>query len=208
MKNFWRITLWLIGGGFLLLPQLGHAQSLEVMPGHEGVFLDVQFFKPVVSSHPSWTIFHRTRAQLDYEGNSDLLSAIYANYTTPWGPGLSVIGSVGNNGSQSALGLHYFKVKGPWTIFALVAVNIEEDPRSSFFSILRYRPALNDQWKLYSALELYALGRFDESWFRIQRIRVGLDRWKFQFGLAANLSQTGRPDGYNGNYGVFVRREF
>lgn len=72
----------------VLLPWGGNtlAQSLELMPGTENLFVDAQWLKSVDQS-TRWSIFSRTRATVDYDNNTDLFTGAYLNYTTKSGLG-------------------------------------------------------------------------------------------------------------------------
>jgi len=185
------------------------AQSLELMAGNEGLFADVQYFKPLFGPDYRFSIFSRTRGTLSYANKPNILTAAYFNYTFKYGVGVSVIGSLSSsNGGGGAAGINYFKVHKALTAFILTAVEIEKDPKYSFFSILRYQPVLKGDWKLYTSLELYTLVGSVGHLASVQRIRAGVDYKKLQFGPAANLSELGPTAVYGGNYGFFIRREF
>lgn len=185
------------------------AQSLEFMAGNEGLFADVQYFKPLFGPDYRFSIFSRTRGTLSYENKANILSAAYFNYTSKYGVGVSVIGSLSSsNGGGGAAGVNYFKVHKWLTAFVLTAVEIEKDPKYSFFAIFRMQPVLKGDWKLYSSIELYSLVGSAGHLTSVQRLRVGVDYKKLQFGPAANLSELGTKGTYSGNYGFFVRREF
>lgn len=179
------------------------------MAGNEGLFADVQYFKPLFGKDYQFSVFSRTRGTLSYENKANILSAAYFNYTSKYGVGASVIGSLSSsNGGGGAAGINYFKVHKALTVFILTAVEIDDPPRYSYFSIFRYQPKLKGDWKMYSSLELYSLFGNTGHLVSVQRIRVGVDWKKLQFGPAANLSELGSDPIFIGNYGFFIRREF
>lgn len=185
------------------------AQSLEIMAGNNGLFADVQYFKPLFGPNYRFSIFSRTRGTLSYANKANIQSAAYFNYTSKYGVGASVIGSLSSsNGGSGAAGINYFKVHKWLTAFVLTAVEIEKDPRYSFFAIFRMQPVLKGDWKLYSSIELYSLVGSTGHLASVQRVRLGVDWKKLQFGPAANISELGPKGVYAGNYGFFVRREF
>ena len=72
-KPIWILLLTLVGA------PLVYSQSVEVMPGMEYFFADVQFFKPLDKQYRT-TFFHRTRVQLDYDNQASFFTAGYFNY--------------------------------------------------------------------------------------------------------------------------------
>ena len=183
----------------------GKAQSIEVMPGNENVFSDVQLLKPLIKNDYRFTVFNRTRTVLDYDNNANLLTLAYANYTHKTGFGFSALGSIG---STSGLGINYFKKTDHFSIFALVASELESIPGYSFFTITKWKPAINERWKLYTSVELLSLVNKLGHQISIQRLRLGIEKGQYQFGFAANVSFLGDKWVNNGNYGPFFRIEF
>lgn len=199
---------------FLLFPLLIsgwglNAQSLELMAGDKGLFADIQYLRPLFGDTYRFSVFARTRGNLTYQNKADLLAATYFNYTSKYGVGASVLGSLSSsNGAGGGAGINYFKVHKALTVFALLAVEVDRPPQYSLFSIVRYQPVLKDNWKLYTSLEVYTLMAHTGHAASVQRARVGVDWKKLQFGPAVNLAQLGTKGSYSGNYGFFVRREF
>lgn len=197
---------------FLLLVFLGAirlgGQSIELMPGTERVFADVQWLKPFDDEF-RWSIFSRSRVTVDYNENTDLFTGAYLNYTTTSGFGGTVLGKVSSNGAGGDAGVHFFKARRLLLVYALVSVGLESDPSWSWFSIVRYRPELSKNWKLYTSLELFTALGSEGHRGSVQRLRLGLDRKTWQFGLALNLSGRGRDyEQTDANPGVFIRKQF
>ena len=183
-------------------------QSLELMPGTERFFADVQWLKPLDKDY-KFSLFSRTRATVDYENNTDIFSGAYLNYTTKSGIGGSLVGRISSGGAGAELGAHYFKKHSSITFFGLASMALAEEFSYSWFSIFRYRPSLNQNWKLFTGVELYSLFNTNGHVFSVQRLRAGLDRNSYQFGLALNLSGSGADytDTFT-NPGIFIRKEF
>lgn len=187
------------------------AQSIEVMPGNNFVFTDIQFFKSFDKQY-RMTLFSRTRARLTYnddENGINFFSGAYFNYTFKSGLGGSIIGRINNFGSDADTGIHFYKQKKAWTFFVLPSISLTNGGTYSWFSIIRFRPDLNEEWKLYTSLELFTALNKSDHLASTQRIRLGMDYKTFQFGLAMNLTEVG--DDWilvNDNYGVFLRKEF
>ena len=183
------------------------SQSLELMPGTERFFGDVQWLKPLSEDY-RWTVFSRTRVTVDYEGNTDLFSGAYFNYTTPSGFGGTILGRISSNDSGSDIGIHYTKSNDRLTIFALPFINLNDELLYGWFSIVRYKPPLGESLSLYTSLELFSTLNDLGHNFSVQRMRLGLQQGKYQWGFALNVSEVGRDFDSQANPGVFVRREF
>ena len=193
---------------FLFIYRSSSTQSIEFMVGDQYVFTDVQFLKAFDKAY-KFTVFNRTRTQIDYEDQVNFFSAAYFNYTTNSGLGGTILGRLGNAGSDVDAGIHYLKNAENVTFFGLASASLTDGGIYSWFSILRYRPKINSKWKVYSSLELFTvLNKWNHA-ASIQRIRLGLDYDSFQFGLAANLLELGEDFVFGtNNYGVFIRKEF
>jgi len=184
-------------------------QSIEFMPGTQNLFTDVQFFKPLLPEDYTVTVFSRTRADIDYnkEGNT-FLSLLYLNYTFQPGIGVSLIGKISNVSNGVDAGIHYFKNSKNISLFVAITAQIKKNPGYSWFSIIRFRPPINEKWKWYSSLELFTLVNKNGHLVSSQRIRAGVDINAFQFGIGLNISESGQNWNAQGNPGIFIRREF
>ena len=203
MKAIYIFTSFLVLAGIRL-----NGQSLEIMPGTERVFADAQWLK-FFDSARKWSLFSRTRATVDYEDNTNLFSGAYLNYTTSSGVGGTVLGRISNGGAGSDVGAHLFKANDKWMLFALASVELSTELSYGWFSILRFTPSLSDRWRLYSSLELFS--NFGKSGHvaSVQRMRLGLNRSGYQFGLGLNLTGIGKDySNTDTNPGLFVRKEF
>ena len=195
-------------GLFLLIfPFLGYSQSFELMPGDKRIFADIQWLKPLDKQY-KWTLFSRTRATVDYDNNTNLFSGVYLNHTTKSGFGGSIIGKIGANSGGVDAGVHLFKSKPNWMLFAVVSAGVKSELEYSWFSIFRFTPPLNEKWKLYTSLELFTLFNRGNHLISVQRMRLGLSRKSVQFGLANNLSEASNDLIANNNFGVFIKKTF
>ncbi len=196
---------------FFLFTSRGYSQSLEIMPGNNFVFTDIQFFKPIDNTYRT-TLFSRTRARLTYndEANGiDFFSGAYLNHTFPSGLGGTLIGRIDNRGSDLDLGIHFYKQGKDFSIFALPSISLSQANLLSWFSIFKYRPVIKTDWNLYTSLELFSVLQKGVHAASTQRIRIGLEHQSYRFGIAANISELGAEWIIaNDNYGVFLQKEF
>lgn len=186
-----------------------YAQSIEIMPGTKRLFADVQWLKPFDQQY-RWTLFSRTRATTDYSGeNPNIFSGVYLNYTTTSGIGATILGRIATGSSGTDVGIHFFKAREQLLIYALASVELRNQLAYSWFSILRFTPSINENWKWYSSLELYSYFFKGSHVASVQRLRLGADYQGYQFGLALNLSGTGsKYEQTDTNPGLFLRKQF
>ena len=178
------------------------------MPGTERIFVDAQWLEFMDEEH-KWSLFSRSRATTDYRENTNLFTGAYINYTTRTGIGGTVVGRISSQGAGSDAGLHLFKASGKGMIYALASLGLSKDLSYSWFSIMRYTPALSEKWDLYASLELFS--NFDKVGHvaSVQRMRMGVSRKGVQFGLALNLSGLGQNyENRDSNPGIFIRKQF
>lgn len=184
------------------------SQSLEVMPGTERIFVDAQWLK-FMDEKRKWSLFSRSRATTDYEEDTNLFTGAYLNYTTQSGVGGTLVGTISDLGAGADLGIHLFKANGRVMLYALPSIGLQSNLSYSWFSILRFTPPLTDRWKLYTSLELFSA--FGEAGHvaSVQRLRLGLDREGYQFGIGLNLAGIGKNySETDSNPGVFIRKQF
>lgn len=187
--------------------QCGFAQSFEVMPGHKRVFADLQYLK-FFDPGQKVSLFARARATSAYNQQAtDLFTGAYLNYTTRSGFGGTILGRVASNGSGVDAGVHFFKAKRTFMVYALPSINIGNPLLYSWFSILRYTPPIRENWKVYSSLELFSAFGKEGHLSSAQRIRVGADYKGYQFGPALNLRESPFAD-RDINMGGFFRKQF
>lgn len=196
------VLLSILSSGFLT------AQSFELMPGSERIFIDAQYLKFIDADH-GLSLFSRARATSSYDSpvETDLFTGAYLNYTTKFGIGATLLGRISSNSAGIDLGVHYFKANKNFMIYALPSINLNDELLYSWFSIVRFTPSLNEKWNLYSSLELFSafssLGHLSS----VQRLRLGFGFNSYQFGAALNLSESRFADS-DLNAGPFIRLQF
>jgi len=185
------------------------SQSFEVMSGHERLFIDAQYLK-FFSDKKDWSLFSRARATTTYsDTQTDLFMAGYLNYTTQSGFGATLTGRISSFTSGLDIGPHFNKRVKSWSFFIYPSIKLNDKLLYSWFSIIKYRPQLNEKFKLYTSAELFSffnkIGHISNG----QRIRIGLDRNGYQFGFAINLRESGNDfSAFDSNVGAFVRKQF
>ena len=204
MMRFWSLIL------IFAFAINAYTQSFELHLGFERIFIDAQYFA-LVEDVRGLSLFSRARATAEYKSNSetDLFTGTYLNYTTNSGLGGTILGRISSLNSGIDAGIHYFTSGKNLTIFALPSININNELLFSWFSIVRFTPNINDQWKMYSSLELFSAFRESGHVSSIQRLRLGVDHGGNQFGFAINLAERGHKLALQDtNAGVFLRKQF
>ncbi len=195
-----------------LLLSVGQAsvsgQSLEMMPGTERFFTDVQWLE-FFDDDRKWSLFSRSRATSDYKENTSLFTGAYLNYTSMLGLGGTVVGRISSLGAGGDAGVHLFKADKKILIYALASLGLSRELSYSWFSIVRFTPPLVSDWDLYSSVELFS--NFDQFGHTasVQRMRLGVGVHGCQFGMALNLSGIGMNyQNRDSNPGIFIRKQF
>ena len=195
---------------FLLVVGLNltlHAQSFELMPGKERIFIDAQYLK-FFDSNRRVSLFSRARATTSYDSQTtDLFTGGYLNYTSKSGLGVSTIGRISSNSSGLDVGVHFFKANPSFMIFALPSIHVNKDLLYSWFSIVRFTPTIFKKQKLYTSLELFSAFDSEGHLSSVQRIRLGLSFSKYQGGIAVNINESRFSD-FDINPGIFIRAQF
>ncbi len=175
------------------------------MVGDKRIFTDIQWLK-FIDTERHWSLFSRTRATVDYDNQTNLFSGAYLNYTLNNGLGGSIVGKIGNSGGGADVGVHVFKATSNWMLFGLASIGLKNKLEYSWFSICKFTPKINEKWMVYTSLELFNLFGREGHLVSVQRLRLGLDYQKFQFGAAVNFMELGKRWTQNSNVGIFIRK--
>ena len=185
------------------------SQSIEIMPGAERIFVDVQFLE-FFDQDLRWSLFSRSRATSSYtDSKTDLFTGSYMNYTSRFGFGGTILGRISSNGGGIDAGIHFFKSSKSFMIYALTSININDELLYSWFSIFRYTPLISEKWKGYLSIELFSAFAKVGHLSSVQRLRIGAESGGYQFGLALNLQASGTSlNEVDSNPGIFIRKAF
>ncbi|MDX2134521.1 MAG: hypothetical protein SFV52_07035 [Saprospiraceae bacterium] len=194
---------------------------VELFGGNEKASFDLmffKFFKNEEGQNSRLLFFSRERAVVDYQQTSDsrlpqfgFTEALSYNHPALKGFAPVVVGQILNAGAFAKTGVQYARVSHTLTAFGWSVVEIKKRPFVDVFLLLRFTPALNAQWHFFSQLELINNLPTDEAALYVftQRLRVGLKRGEWQFGVGGDFSAVGRGDfSRSQNMGGFLRHEF
>jgi len=214
------LTAWVIA--MFVATGLATAQlPVELLGGHKKASIDIlffRFFKNNQNANTNWLFFSRTRSTVDYKITTNtylpafgLTEAVSYNHPLLKGFAPVAVGQVFNSGVFARAGIQYALVKKNLTIFTWVVCELSRVRSIDYFLLARYTPVINARWQLFTQVEsgttFPAAAR--KNWSFTQRLRLGLQRNTYQFGLGADFSQAGKTTFTNSvNMGGFLRHEF
>jgi hypothetical protein len=194
---------------------------VEVFSGDKKASFDLmffKFFKNKEGQNSKFLFFSRERAVVDYKQTSisnlpqfGFTEALSYNHPALKGFAPVLVGQVLNRGTFAKAGMQYAHVSKTFTLFGWSVVSLDRKTDIDLFLLLRYTPKLSEKWQLFSQIELInALPTEKNSNFSFtQRLRLGLKKQDWQFGLGGDFSAIGRDNYTNTqNTGLFIRHEF
>jgi hypothetical protein len=194
---------------------------VEVVGGHQKASFDLmffKFFKKKTGQNSNFLFFSRERAVVDYQQTNTVnlpqfgfTEAISYNHPILKGIAPVFVSQILNRGTYAKTGLQYAHITKNTTVFGWVVSELGQKPSVDVFFLVRYTPKLTGTLRLYTQWE--TSNSFPSTKTKpfafVQRMRLGLKLRDWQFGVAADTSQTGRNQFSNTeNAGVFLRHEF
>lgn len=195
---------------------------VEIMAGDKQASFDLmffKFFKTKSDENSKFLFFNRNIATFDYRMTDStylpyfaFTEAISYNHSKLKGFAPVVVTQFTSRGFFPKAGIQYARVREHLTIFSWLVTETLANPEIDYYVLIRYTPKITKKLEFYSQLE--SLNVFStESGLKnrfYQRARIGLGIYNWQFGFAANLSQTDSATGLNfgSNIGGFLRHEF
>ncbi len=190
------------------------AQSVEYYSGDERNGVDLMWFKNFKNLNGEKSpllFFSRNRASVDYHNSPTAFGSTNAiSYNFKNGFGIVTVASFLNSGFTPKTGFQFYKQKGDFMFFGWAVVDLKKGGNIDIFGLFRYQPKLNEQWKVFSQLELFPVyNPSSEFWNITQRIRLGVKYQNVAFGLMTDFNQSGINDFTTiENIGGFLRYEF
>jgi hypothetical protein len=208
----------------LVLAVFGNAKAqtpFEVFAGNKKASVDVLFFKWFKNHNEKntpWLLFNRSRGVMDYEQTTTqnlpqmgIVNSISYNLPQLKGVAPVINATILNRGVLGRAGVQFYKRKNAITLFTWLVYDIVDNEVVDFYVLTRYEPKLTEKWSIFSQLELINAFSVEANGgnAHVQRIRLGLKRNLWQFGLGADNSQINNSDFFmNNNAGIFIRHEF
>lgn len=110
-------------------------------------------------------------------------------------------------GLRGAAGLQFTLSGKNWLMVVMPRADISAGGALELFGMLEYRPELAPGLKLYTRIQGMTNNGPDHHNRSYQRLRLGLDAWKTQFGFAYSIDQYGADPLVKQNTGIFIRKE-
>jgi hypothetical protein len=194
---------------------------VEIFGGDKKASFDLmffKFFKNKAGQNSKFLFFSRERAVVDYKQTSTtnlpqfgFTEAISYNHRALKGFAPVMVGQILNRGTFAKTGVQYAHISKNTTIFGWTVAELKSKPSMDVFLLLRYTPKLTEKLHLYTQMETSNSFPTTESktFSFVQRLRLGLKIKDWQFGAAADFSQSGRTQfSKTENSGLFLRHEF
>lgn len=194
---------------------------VEIFGGDKKTSFDLmffKFFKNKEGKNSKFLFFSRERAVIDYKQTptSNLpqfgfTEALSFNHAALKGFAPVLVGQVLNRGVFAKTGIQYAHISKILTVFGWSVVELDKKPDIDVFLMFRYTPKLSEKWHLFSQIELINALPTDKiaNYNFTQRLRLGLKKADWQFGLGGDFTAIGRNEFINTqNAGVFLRHEF
>ncbi|UJH66090.1 hypothetical protein [Allomuricauda sp. SCSIO 65647] len=205
------MKLKLVLGVILLLtftPNNYSQTTLETFFGMEEMVVESWFFKPLTENY-EWSIFILSDAVIDYETEeASLVSYTVLGYDVWKGFG-PVSGGRFFDGRASALaGVQWARAGEQFLITTNLTTELRSQPFYELFLLAQYRFSMNEDLGFFSQFQNSINFNKDSHEFSFQRLRLGLNWKKYQFGLGTNTYQYGEDWDFEIDPGIFVRVEF
>lgn len=200
--------------GLLLHVFAANAQSVEIYAGHKRAGVDLMWFKNFKNSKDARTpflFFSRNRASTDYHNAPTAFGSTNAvSYNFKSGVGIVAVGSLLNAGFTPKAGVQLVKIKGDFLFFGWLVADLKKQGNLDLFGMFRWQPHLNEQWRVFSQVELFPVYSPSSSvWNLTQRLRLGARYRAWAAGGMADFNQAGKGDFVTThNIGGFLRHEF
>jgi len=194
---------------------------VEFFAGDKKATVDIMFFRFFKNSsgeNSKFLFFSRNRAAIDYKMSETenlpqfgFTEAISYNHPKLKGFAPVFLGQVFNSGIYPKAGFQYVHFTNQITIFSWFVTETLQNPLLDYYLLFRFVPKISEKTGLFTQVEsLNTLPTSQLDGFSFsQRIRIGLKKQSFQFGVGADLTEKGRNSlNLTANSGLFIRYEF
>jgi hypothetical protein len=199
---------------FIICATTAFSQSVEIYAGHERAGVDLMWFKYFKNKKDDRTpflFFSRNRASTDYQNTHIAFGSTNAvSYNFKSGLGLVAVGSFVNAGFTPKAGVQFVKMKDAFLFFGWLVADLKKEGNVDLFGMFRWQPKLNEQWRMFSQLELFPVYNPASGFLSLtQRLRLGAKYRSWAAGLMADFNQSG-VDAFTqtNNVGGFLRYDF
>ncbi len=193
---------------------------VELFTGNQRTTLDIMFFKFFKNKNDEnsrFLFFNRNRMGAEYQMSKTenlpqfgFTEAVSYNHPKLKGFAPVMVAQVFSSGIYPKVGVQFVQIKEKFTLFSWLVSETQSNPTIDYYLLFRYTPSVTPKLKLFTQIEalntmLTASNAFSFS----QRLRIGLKKESYQFGLGFDLSEKGQKElSLDANSGVFLRVEF
>lgn len=208
MKKIFAVMI----GFFSIVESVMAQMPVQLFAGDKSIEYQFMWLKNL-DTKQKFSLFNLSYFNVDYKKQANNTYEIYqvGTYNFTKNIGIAGGGRFFNNQFTPLVALSYQGMARDFYITAFPSVQYALADKTIYYSLFGlavYNPALNKTWGIYSQILFEPLFKKREHVFSYQQLRIGLDfKKQFQFGLASNLTQSGKSFIYGGNYGVFVRKD-
>lgn len=193
----------------------------EIFGGDKKTTIDLMFFryfKKKNGTNSAVLFFNRNRTSIDYTMTTSsnlpqfgITEAISYNHPKWKGFAPVLVGQVFGSGMFLKSGIQFAYIKNELTLFTWLVSELEKEASFDYFFLGRYTPPLVKNLRLFSQVEL--VNTFptakSKNYSFTQRIRLGLKKKSYQWGIGVDLVALGRDNfATSQNTGIFLRHEF
>lgn len=186
----------------------------ELMAGTRRTGLDILWFRKMQENKNEfapWLFFHRTRVSVDNNNQTSFGVTNAVSYNFKSGIGFVAATQFLEGGFIFKGGLQYFASFHNGSLFTWLVTgkNIPGHFSGDWFVLARWTPPINKKLNFYYQAELLSQLDSKGMLILIQRLRTGIGKKSWQFGLATDFTAQGvRKLEQTINPGIFIRKEF
>lgn len=178
---------------------------VEVFIGHRALSYQHVLSKNVFEE--KFNFFNVSAFDAEYGENPKnefIISSLFS-YNIGKGFSVGVGGEIQPPGASVIAGIQYAFASKEFLLVVFPSVNLNGAMKYSQFTLLEYRPKINENLHGYFRTQLVVSTDFAAYDRGYQQFRMGLQIQNIQFGLAANFDQFNSNERMTTNYGVFTR---
>jgi hypothetical protein len=183
---------------------------VEVFIGNKAISVQLVVSKPF-NETSKWSYFNVTNLKGDYKNDltkNEFFTQSLLNYKLV--KGLYLAAGLALNqktGFRKMAGLQYVFANKKWLFITVPTIDLKDDHNIENFSLLEFKPKLNDKINLYTRFQgLYILNSIENTHQRSYvNLRLGVSIKNYQIGLGADKNWYGPHKINTDNLGLFGR---
>lgn len=180
---------------------------IELMLGNRNYWYQHSIGLPL-KDNSKFGFFHTHSTHFFYDNTKqEVMTQAYLNYKiSSWMKVNAGVFYATKPGINPSISLHIYKKFKDLFVLVVPRIDVYKNPSYDVMSMVEYKPRLG-KIQFYSRLQTlfsYKGGTHARSY---QNIRIGVNNYETQYGIAMNYDAYGPNKKYFSNYGVFVKRD-